>query len=428
MADKVKSLPDVVQDRLLEPKEALEYWRAKKRMLPSFDFAEVWQEEHVTGFAMAKILRQDVLKVIYEGLDEAIAKGQTLAQFRKSVTPKLEAAGFWGKREVTDPRTGEIAKVDVPRRLALVYDTNLRMAYSAGRWARIQANVDVLPHLVYRTMGDSRVRPLHRSWEGTSLPVAHEWWATHYPPNDYGCRCRAYATDEAGLGVLRKAAPLREDAPPVEWMDWQDPATGRTARVPAGIGPGFAYNPGVASQRHQALVNVIGHKVADAPVSLGAATAADILADQHAATVLDSGFADWAATAASSPTGLPGVAGFITPAEVKALASRGEAVENLILDVHASRLAKTEIDWPSLPAQLRTRRATLWDRKSKRLMYVLDVPHRSDDVLVAVPHTASRVSAAGDGFDAFHQLPLAELREVVADYKLEIISGALESP
>ncbi|VVE35324.1 phage head morphogenesis protein [Pandoraea fibrosis] len=272
-------LPDALRDALLEPADAVEYWRAKRRLSLTFDYAELWEAEHARQFTMAKVLRLDVLSTIHDGIGHAIKNGQTLREFRNGMRPLLEAKGFWGKQEVTDPRSGEVAKIDVPSRLALTYDANLRTSYSAGRWARIERNKDILPFLVYRTMGDALVRPLHAAWEGTALLVDDPWWDEHYTPNGYRCRCRVYATDAAGVAALGKSAPIRTEAPPTEYFEWEDRATGHRSRVPAGIDPGWAYHPGKAASRATAETEFLRRKLSAAPPALARATAADLLAD-----------------------------------------------------------------------------------------------------------------------------------------------------
>lgn len=36
---------------------------------------------------------------------------------------------------------------------------------------------------------DRRVRPSHAILDGKVYPADHEFWATHYPPNGFRCRC-----------------------------------------------------------------------------------------------------------------------------------------------------------------------------------------------------------------------------------------------
>jgi uncharacterized protein with gpF-like domain len=79
------------------------------------------------------------------------------------------------------------------------------------------------------------------------LPVDSPWWDDHYPPNGFGCKCgvRQISKAEAeALGV--------DTAPDDGYTDWTNPKTGETEQLPAGVDPGWNYNPGEAG-REQAL-------------------------------------------------------------------------------------------------------------------------------------------------------------------------------
>jgi SPP1 gp7 family putative phage head morphogenesis protein len=231
----------------LKPEDAIHVFQQRKLLLPSFRWQDVWAEEHTRGFAVAGVLRLDVLREMRDAVDVAVANGQDLQDFIQGLRTKLQAKGFWGRMEITDPTTGEVrtTKFD-DRRLKLIFDVNMRQSYMAGRWQRIQRGK--MPYIVYRTMRDERVRVSHKAWDNTVLPKDHPWWDTHFPPCGWRCRCIAYATDERGLEQLRAAAtpdnPVKTEPPPTQWVEFLNRSTGQTERVPRGIDPGFAYNPG----------------------------------------------------------------------------------------------------------------------------------------------------------------------------------------
>ncbi|WP_281683412.1 phage minor head protein [Zunongwangia profunda] len=82
------------------------------------------------------------------------------------------------------------------RWLKTEYHQTVATANMAGKWKDFEANKDLYPNLKYVTAGDNRVREEHRQWDGLVLPINHPWWATHFPPQDWGCRCGAVQTDE----------------------------------------------------------------------------------------------------------------------------------------------------------------------------------------------------------------------------------------
>jgi hypothetical protein len=67
------------------------------------------------------------------------------------------------------------------------YEQAVAAAQMASKWAEFEPE----GLLQYRTVGDDLVRPEHRKWDNITLPASHPWWATHYPPNDWNCRCDA---------------------------------------------------------------------------------------------------------------------------------------------------------------------------------------------------------------------------------------------
>ena len=92
---------------------------------------------------------------------------------------------------------------------------------------------------------DERVRHSHALWDGVALPVGHPWWNTHYPPNGWRCRCRAFAVSERDLARYEEdGVAVKRDAPPVVFTEFTNRSTGEVSKVPVGIDPGFAYNPG----------------------------------------------------------------------------------------------------------------------------------------------------------------------------------------
>lgn len=232
------------------PAEAVEYFRRKGYQI-SFDWEEVYAEEHARVFTVAKAARLDLLEDIRAAVDEAIAEGTTLRDFRRRLEPTLQKKGWWGRQRVVDPETGEEREVQLgsPRRLEVIYDTNLRSSYAAGRWERIQRTKATRPYLRMVAILDSATRPRHRTWHGTVLPVDHPWWRTHYPPNGWGCRC---STQQLSGRDLERFGYTVADGPPDTGLTraWTNPRTGEVRQVPIGIDPGFDYNPGIAGLAH----------------------------------------------------------------------------------------------------------------------------------------------------------------------------------
>lgn len=246
---------------VLQPEEAIGYFRAKGYEV-GFDWRDVWQEEHARAFTVAKAMSVDLLQDIRSAVDEAIATGQSLAQFRKNLTPMLVIRGWWGKQLQVDPLTGEekLVQLGSPRRLRTIYNTNMRTAHAAGRWERIQRNKKVFPFLRYVSVMDGRERPEHGAWHGTVLPIDDPWWDTHYPPCGWNCRCTAVPMNQRMLDRRGYEVNQPQRFPEKEYVNKR---TGEVTRLERGIDPGWSYNVGQAAMDGNAPPPISG--VTDEP-------------------------------------------------------------------------------------------------------------------------------------------------------------------
>ncbi|MDF7776879.1 phage minor head protein [Sphingomonas sp. AOB5] len=225
------------------PHEAIAFFKSKGFRI-GFAWEDVFQGEHVRAFTVAKAMKQSVLEAIRAEVDRAISDGTTFDDFRKTLRPKLEALGWWGRKQMIDPATGQSKKVQLGsnRRLKTIFDTNLRTSYAAGRWERAQRVKSAFPFMEYRSMEDDKVRPEHNAWDGTILPIDDPWWDTHYPPCDWACRCTAIPRSQRMLDRQKKK--LTEKPPRFPDVTWVNTRTGETGVSERGIGKGWAYNVG----------------------------------------------------------------------------------------------------------------------------------------------------------------------------------------
>lgn len=227
------------------PEQAIAYFNSKG-LKPTFSYAEMLDYQHDASFTVAKMMNVDMLAQVRASLDAAMANGTTFKEWSKGIMPILQSGGWWGKKEVVDPLTGQkiVAQLGSPWRLETIFRTNMQTAYAAGAWQEIVANKEDAPFLMYDAIDDQRTRPLHASWDRKVLPVDSPWWGSHYPPNGYNCRCGVIqlTADEVqamGLTVTR-------DAPDDGTYKWTNPRTDEVHHIPKGIDPGFEHNAGIA--------------------------------------------------------------------------------------------------------------------------------------------------------------------------------------
>lgn len=190
----------------MEPAAAVAFLRGKGYVI-SDSWTDVWQEAHTRAFTVAHVATTDVLEDIREAVDDALASGKTVKQFKDALTPTLQAKGWWGK--AVDQETGEILKaypgtikpvqLGSPRRLEIIYQTNMQTAFQAGRYKGMKAAVVTHPYWQYVAVMDNRTRPDHRSLDGMVLRHDDAIWDSIYPPNGFRCRCRVRPVSEAAL-------------------------------------------------------------------------------------------------------------------------------------------------------------------------------------------------------------------------------------
>lgn len=259
------------------PQAVLDYFRSKGWKF-GWDWRDVWKEEHAVSFTVAKAMQQDLLADIRAAIDLALEQGETFETFQKMLQPLLAHYGWWGHAIQIDPLTGEekIVELGTPRRLKIIYQTNMRTARAAGQWQRIQDTKDAFPYLLY-TLGPSREhRPDHVAWHGLCLPVNDPFWETRYPPSAWGCKCRVRQVSQREYDRLNQTGvpapptaetrlidpatglptghhapatvPVQTTAPPLELQPWTNKRTGKTEMVPKGVDPGWGWNPGIVSR------------------------------------------------------------------------------------------------------------------------------------------------------------------------------------
>ncbi|MBI2882854.1 MAG: minor capsid protein [Candidatus Methylomirabilis oxyfera] len=236
------TVPPGITLQPLPPEDAIASLR-RKGFRTTFRWQEMWQEDHVKAFTVAKAMRTDILQDIRAELDRALAEGTTYQEFKKQLTPILQAKGWWGRQQVR----GESVQLGSPHRLNTIFQTNIQTALQVGHYRAMTdpAVLQARPYWRYVAVLDSRTRPMHRAWHGTILPADDPWWSTHYPPNGWLCRCSVVSVSKGELDRDHGGALSRR--PDHGTFEYTNPHTGEVITVPRGIDPGWAYNPGQAS-------------------------------------------------------------------------------------------------------------------------------------------------------------------------------------
>lgn len=213
--------------------EAIEYFRAKVN-LPTETWKDLQGQMHAKAFVVAGAMRDDILSDFRVAVDKAISEGRTLQQFKKDFDAIVTKTG-WQYKGTRNWRS------------EVIYSTNMSVAYAAGRERQMQ-DPDfrkIFPYARYVCMMKETSRPQHRAWHNTVLPLNDPWWDTHTPPNGFGCECRKEAVSR--YDVKQLGLSVNDKAPKDPLVEHIDRTTGEVTTLPAGIDPGWNYNPGDAA-------------------------------------------------------------------------------------------------------------------------------------------------------------------------------------
>ncbi|WP_337840504.1 phage minor head protein [Rheinheimera sp.] len=204
-------------------KEAIAFFRAKLNV-PSERWTDIWKEQHNVAFMVAGATKTELLADLRQAVDAAIAQGKSLNWFKSEFKNIVKKNGW--------DHTGDAAW-----RARVIYDTNMRQAYNAGRWQQLQQ------FEFWRYVhGDSRYpRPAHQAKHNLVLPKTAAFWQVWFPQNGWGCKCKVVG--ETAQSVKRKGYSVSPE-PGIAMREWVDRKTGEVHQVPKGIDPGFDYAPG----------------------------------------------------------------------------------------------------------------------------------------------------------------------------------------
>ncbi|MEQ5870236.1 hypothetical protein J4E08_10035 [Sagittula sp. NFXS13] len=231
--------------------------RAANRV-PTSRWDDMWQDSHDRAFMVAGAMKADLLADLAQAVGKVIEDGQSIEAFRKDFREIVAKRGWHGW-------TGEGTKAGEAWRTKVIYTTNMRSTYAAGRYAQLTEGN--FKFWVYRHSGATEPREQHLAWDGLILPADHLFWRTHFPPNGWGCGCYV-----VGARSMRAALRLGGN-PMVKLPDNWDAIDMRTG-APDGIDRGWAYAPGrsVADQVRAA----VAEKSTALPAVLGDALARSI--------------------------------------------------------------------------------------------------------------------------------------------------------
>lgn len=112
-------------------KEAVAAFRLRLgNLVPTAKWDDLWQEQHDRAFMVAGATKADLLADLAAAVDKAISRGTSLEEFRADFRRIVEERGWHGW-------TGEDSEAGKAWRTRVIYRTNMRTSYAAGRMAQL---------------------------------------------------------------------------------------------------------------------------------------------------------------------------------------------------------------------------------------------------------------------------------------------------
>lgn len=207
--------------------EAIAALEQRLQLRGTTSYRDLSPDEHAQAFAVAGAMKADLLADLREAVQRAVEAGITLDEFRKDFWGAVRVHGWHGW-------TGEGTAGGEAWRTRVIYTTNIRKSYSAGRYAQL-TDPEYLEKYPYWQWVHSGLamdpRPQHKAWDGMVLRHDDPFWASHFPPRippDYGCTCRVKS--------VRRPAADANTAAPADWQKQVAPGEGSSrASVAANI-------------------------------------------------------------------------------------------------------------------------------------------------------------------------------------------------
>ncbi len=180
-------MPDLINNLTLmfdmQPEAAIGYF-GSLGMETSWD----WQEQlgiiRKHCFTISKVHSADVLQSIHDGLANALARGDTLRDFKNGIEPYLKDKGYARKDD------GSAWRWDT------IFRTNLSTAYNEGRRQEMLRVADKFPYWQYIATMDIRTRPSHAALNLVVARYDSRFWRNNPLPRGFMCRCRMRALSE----------------------------------------------------------------------------------------------------------------------------------------------------------------------------------------------------------------------------------------
>ena len=402
--------------------QQIAFLRNKRNVLTD-SWVDLWEAQHDNGFMVAGANRVELVADFRDAVRAAVEDGETLESFRKRFD-SIVAKNGWDYNGGRNWRS------------RVIYETNMRQSYNAGRWHQEQALKKAMPWKQYKhSDAVMHPRPVHQGWDGMVLPVDHPAWKVIHPMNGWGCQCYTQLLSDRDMKRLGKTGA--DPSPELKWVDvmvgQRSPGGPRLVRTVEGIDPGFAYAPGSsldawpaargkAPRTPPAMQRTLEQSAQDAlrkstrlPAAPAEGMLREVFAMKRAQDALQAGYAEFQANAiAGTAQASQYMVGMFDDVLLRAMGGRGITPATAAIAVREAEILQAlaggiapELLAP-LPSALRAPLAVLWDPRFAELLYLSTDGARLVVTRVGVTGATPEVRSAVviDNVSALERYPL----------------------
>jgi SPP1 gp7 family putative phage head morphogenesis protein len=193
-------------------KEAIDFIKSKPVLSRSV-FNKLLPELKALSYTISGVQAADVLKKTRDMIAELPAGGDW-EDIKSRVVDQISPYFVSDTNPDGTPASAEDQanmQKAADRRAELLLRTHGQQAYATTQYKMMDEQRDLFPFWQYLSMGDSHVRATHAALDGVVLPADSEFWTTHFPPWDWGCRCQCVPLLRS---EAQKMAEADKDKPP----------------------------------------------------------------------------------------------------------------------------------------------------------------------------------------------------------------------
>lgn len=185
---------------------------------------------------------------------------------RDAIAKVAHGSSSWqeAKREVAEEVEHVVGKEAAGTAARKIVTSETFKAVSTTRYREMTApkEMEQFPYWQYKTVGDGRVRDAHAALNKLTLPANDPFWQDHFPPWDYGCRCRVLQISKT------KANRMRADRDRHLMENEEDLKTLRAGHIKDGHGTADIRSPAQKAVTENERVKAYRHNPGDLHLSL----------------------------------------------------------------------------------------------------------------------------------------------------------------